>query len=98
VRDVDQCEAIHHGSAGGGDAAEGVVELQRGFGGAELPHAERVFLQAKRGLQFLRRQGDEGGSEQGLGPFLPNGRTPPPGRRRARGDILRRSGRALRGG
>ena len=84
-RDDHKREGIDDGESGGGDAAEGAVELQRGLGGAQFPHPQRLLLQAKRSLQLLRRRSSEGGSQQGPRAFLPNGRPPPPRRGRARG-------------
>ena len=74
------------------------MELERGPGGAELPHAERVLLQAERRVELLRREGNEGSFEQGAGAVLPDGWETPTRRGRARGDRLRRPGGAVRGG
>lgn len=62
-RDDDQCEGVDDGASGGGDATEGVMELQRGLSGPQFPHAQRVLLQTKRHRllqQFLRCQSLEG--------------------------------------
>lgn len=51
--DEDQREGFDDGEAGGGDAADKAVELQRRPGGAELPHPQRLLLPAQRRRQLL---------------------------------------------
>ena len=85
-RDDHQREGIDDGAAGGRGGAAGGVELERGPGGAEFPHAQRLLLQSERRVQLFRREGSEGGIEQGAGAVLSNGGEAPARRRRSRGD------------
>jgi len=43
-RDDHQREGIDDGAAGGRGGAAGGVELERGPGGAQFPHSQRLLL------------------------------------------------------
>ncbi|KAK2978000.1 hypothetical protein RJ640_001184 [Escallonia rubra] len=72
LRDEDRSEGDDDGEAGAGGhgatAAEEAVELERGPGGALLPHAERLLLPPHRLAQLLRSQD---ALSRALVPFYP---------------------------